>query len=200
MVDQIVSNHGDELTVELVWRALEEVKDPEIPVVSVVGMGIVREVNAEEQGFVIKITPTFSGCPAMQVIEDEVEACVRDLGAHHVRVEVALSPPWSSEWISEKARQSLKEFGIAPPARHDGRFELTFYEQVCCPYCDSINTDQKNSFGPTLCRAIFYCYDCQQPFEQFKALQIFKRGEIRVSPGALSKPWRPFPLRKTTEP
>jgi len=170
VVDQIMVNRESGLTVKHIWRALEGVKDPEIPLVSVVDMGIVREVSKEGRGFVIKITPTFSGCPAMHVIEEEVEACVRDLGAHYVRVEIALSPPWSSDWLSEKARQSIKDFGIAPPLKHGGRFELTFYDQVCCPYCDSINTDQKNAFGPTLCRAIYYCFDCQQPFEQFKAL------------------------------
>ena len=162
--------HNNALTVKQVWRALEGVKDPEIPVISVVDMGIVREVNAEGEGFVIRITPTFSGCPAMHVIEEEVEACVRGLGTRHVRVEITLSPPWSSDLLSDNARQSLKEFGIAPPGKHGGRFELTFYDQISCPYCDSINTDQKNAFGPTLCRAIYYCCECQQPFEQFKAL------------------------------
>ena len=165
-----MNSRKKKLTVEQVWKALEEVNDPEIPVVSIVDLGIVREVKEEAEGFLIIISPTFSGCPAMHVIESEVYARVQRLGVTHVRVVVSLSPPWSSDWLSDKARQLLKDFGIAPPSRSGGRFELTFYDQVCCPYCGSSNTDQKNAFGPTLCRAIYYCFNCQQPFEKFKAL------------------------------
>jgi ring-1,2-phenylacetyl-CoA epoxidase subunit PaaD len=164
----------DTLTTELIWRALEDVKDPEIPVVSIVEMGIVRDVQiaGDEAGVevIVKMTPTFSGCPALQVIRDSIAARVRTLGASAVEVESVLFPPWTSDWISDAGRAKLKAFGLAPPARHGGRLAITFYEPVACPYCDSTNTTVKNTFGSTLCRAIYYCNACRQPFEQFKPL------------------------------
>ncbi len=162
------------ITEEAVWQALDEVKDPEIPVVSVVEMGIVREVTVSTdtagQSVHVKMTPTFSGCPALDVMRDEMEARLQQLGAADVKVETVLYPPWTTEWISPEARQKLKNFGLAPPPRHDGNLMITFYEEVACPYCDATNTIVRNTFGSTLCRAIYYCNNCQQPFEQFKAL------------------------------
>jgi ring-1,2-phenylacetyl-CoA epoxidase subunit PaaD len=158
------------LTETDVWQALESVKDPEIPVVSVVGMGIVRDVTVSGNRVMVKMTPTFSGCPALDVMRREIAACVRQLGATEVDVETVLYPPWTTDWLSEETRARLKAFGLAPPARHGGLIPITFYEQVSCPYCDSSNTVLKNSFGSTLCRTIYYCQACQQPFEQFKAL------------------------------
>jgi ring-1,2-phenylacetyl-CoA epoxidase subunit PaaD len=153
-----------------IWQALEAVKDPEIPVVSVVELGVVREVSVDGDAVVVKMTPTFSGCPALHVIEREIEAKVRSLTTGEVTVETVLYPPWTTDWITEGARQKLKDFGLSPPMRHNGRLEITFYNLADCPYCDSANTTIKNTFGPTLCRAIYYCNNCQQPFEQFKAL------------------------------
>lgn len=153
-----------------IWQALEAVKDPEIPVVSVVEMGIVREVTVEGDRVTVKMTPTFSGCPALDVIRRDIAACIRALGAGEVIVETVLSPPWTTDWLSEETRARLKSFGLSPPVRHGGNIPVTFYEPVACPYCDSEDTEIKNSFGPTLCRAIYYCRACRQPFEQFKAL------------------------------
>jgi ring-1,2-phenylacetyl-CoA epoxidase subunit PaaD len=159
------------MDVEQIWQALEEVKDPEIPVVSVVEMGIVRDVTVDDDGtVVVKMTPTFSGCPALHVMRADIERKVREVGATAVRVETVLDPPWTSDWISDAARQKLKAFGLAPPQKHGGRLEITFYELARCPYCDSADTTLTNSFGPTLCRAIYTCSHCRQPFEQFKAL------------------------------
>lgn len=158
------------LTAGAVWRALQEVKDPEIPVVSVVEMGIIRDVRVDGPGARILMTPTFSGCPALHVMRAGIEEKVQSLGFEDVVVETTLHPPWSSDWITDSGRQKLKEFGLAPPAKHGGDVSVTFYEPVACPYCDSQNTIVKNTFGPTLCRAIYYCQACQQPFEQFKAL------------------------------
>lgn len=155
---------------EAVWQALDEVKDPEIPVVSVVEMGIVRDVVVEGEAVQVTMTPTFSGCPALAVIEREIKVAVRALGAEPVTVETVLFPPWSSEWISAEARQKLEKFGVAPPLRHDGNLPITFYEPVPCPRCGSTNTVVKNTFGSALCRAIYYCNECAEPFEQFKAL------------------------------
>lgn len=158
------------LTEEGIWRALEEVKDPEIPVVSVVEMGIVRDVAVDGRAVTVKMTPTFAGCPALHVMRQEIEQAVRNLGAADVTVETVLHPPWTTDWITDEARQKLKAFGLSPPQKHGGDLTVTFYEPAVCPNCDSKNTTVKNTFGPTLCRAIYVCNECQEPFEQFKAL------------------------------
>jgi ring-1,2-phenylacetyl-CoA epoxidase subunit PaaD len=158
-------------TVEVVWRALEAVKDPEIPVVSVIDMGIIRTVEVDPDGIVVTMTPTFSGCPALDVMRRDIESAVRELGVERVTVNVVLHPPWSTEWISEAGREKLRQFGLAPPPRHDGNIaSVTFFDLAECPRCGSTNTSLRNAFGPTLCRMIWYCHECQDAFEQFKAL------------------------------
>jgi ring-1,2-phenylacetyl-CoA epoxidase subunit PaaD len=157
-------------TLESIWRALDAVKDPEIPVVSVVDMGIVRDIAIQEDRTIVTITPTFSGCPALIVMQENIIEYLKQIGIKKVEVRVTLSPPWSTEWISEEARVQLKSFGLAPPPHHDGNFTIALLDAVECPYCQSTNTSLRNSFGPTLCRAIFYCNSCHQPFEQFKPL------------------------------
>ena len=162
---------GDAVSsLEQVWAALEDVKDPEIPVVSVVEMGIVREVAVEPDRVVVTITPTFSGCPALVAMQDGIVERLKRLGIENVDLRVVLSPPWSTEWIGESARAKLKAFGLAPPPRHDGDFTLVLLDPAECPYCGSKDTRLRNSFGPTLCRAIYTCNSCHQPFEQFKPL------------------------------
>ncbi|UCG26567.1 MAG: phenylacetate-CoA oxygenase subunit PaaJ [Chloroflexota bacterium] len=158
------------MTAEDIRLALQEVKDPEIPVISVVEMGIVRDVLVSPGEVIVRMTPTFSGCPALDVMRADIERKVRELGVEQFRVELVLHPPWSSDWIDESGRRKLKEFGLAPPPRHGGRIEVTFYEPVPCPRCDSPNTIVRNTFGPTLCRAMYTCDNCQEPFEQFKPL------------------------------
>jgi len=158
------------LTSQQVWQILEEVKDPEIPVVSVVEMGLIRQVSLDEDQVFVRMTPTFAGCPALQVMRSEIEARLKQAGANHVQVQLILSPPWSTDWITTQARKKLKAFGLAPPPQHGGDFERLLQEAATCPYCDSQNTELKNDFGPTLCRAIYVCQDCKQPFEQFKPI------------------------------
>lgn len=158
------------LTAEAIWLALQEVKDPEIPAVSLVEMGIVRAVELENGQVTVTMTPTFSGCPALVEMERLIREKVLEVGAAAAVVKTVLYPPWTSDWITAEGRQKLKAFGLAPPAVHGGNINVTFFEVVACPYCNSTNTTLKNSFGSTLCRAIFYCNSCQQPFEQFKAL------------------------------
>jgi ring-1,2-phenylacetyl-CoA epoxidase subunit PaaD len=159
------------ITSERVWQALDEVSDPEIPVISLVELGVIREASVDEAGAVtVQMTPTFSGCPALAVMEQDIKEKLAEEGATAVTVETVLHPPWSSDEISEAGRRKLKEFGLAPPGRHGGDVSVTFFEPVACPYCDSTNTTVKNTFGSTLCRAIHYCNDCRQPFEQFKPL------------------------------
>lgn len=151
-----------------IWQALHAVKDPEIPVVSVVELGIVREVIVTTDKVTVTMTPTFSGCPALHVMKAGIEERIKRLGVVNVEVTVALSPRWTTDWITEEARAKLKAFGLAPPPTVAGDSNVMFLDVAACPYCDSNDTTIKNTFGPTLCRTIYYCNACQQPFEQFK--------------------------------
>jgi ring-1,2-phenylacetyl-CoA epoxidase subunit PaaD len=159
-----------DLTTEEIWKILDEVKDPEIPVVSVVEMGLVRTIGVEDQDVIVTMTPTFSGCPALKVMEKEVEKRLLEAGAHRASVQWVYSPPWNSDWILPEARKKLSDFGLAPPPRHGGDIELALKAPAVCPFCGSENTTLKNSFGSTLCRSIYVCNQCHQPFEQFKPL------------------------------
>lgn len=158
------------LTETDVWRVLRTVPDPEIPPLSLVDLGIVRAVTVDGSAVAVDLTPTFSGCPALEVMERDVVDALRAVGATDVTVRRVLSPPWSSDWITDVGRQQLKAFGLAPPQRHHGNVVATFFDPVACPRCDGADTTLKNSFGSTLCRAIWYCNACQEPFEQFKPL------------------------------
>ena len=158
------------LTREAVLEALQDVKDPEIPVISVVELGVIRDVHVEGRRVVVSMTPTFAGCPALHVMEAEVADRIRRLGAEAVEVRLALAPPWTTDWISDAARAKLRAFGLAPPPRHSGLIQIILSEAAACPYCGATDTSVKNTFGPTLCRAIYYCNACRQPFEQFKTI------------------------------
>jgi ring-1,2-phenylacetyl-CoA epoxidase subunit PaaD len=154
---------------------LDEVKDPEVPVLSVVELGIVRDVRVDERGVTVVITPTYSGCPAMRVIEDDIRAALDEHGVAPVRVETVYAPAWSSDWLSEGAKRKLAAYGIAPPgsAATDTLVSLTRRrgaDSPRCPYCGSADTTIRSEFGSTACKAICFCNACQQPFEQFKAL------------------------------
>lgn len=159
-----------DLKAEQIWEILDEVKDPEIPVVSVVELGLIRGVGITGKKVIVTMTPTFAGCPALRVMQEEIEEKVRESGVEDVEVRMMYAPPWNSNRILPEGRRKLKEFGLSPPPRHDGDLEAALLEEVSCPYCGSEKTTLKNSFGPTLCRAIYYCENCQQPFEQFKPL------------------------------
>lgn len=166
------SEHNTSTTIhiEAVWEVLRGVMDPEIPVVSLVELGIIREVEVENGRVSVIMTPTFSGCPALVEMEALIKDAVLAMGAESVRVEKQLNPPWTSDWISEEGRRKLKKFGLQPPAQHGGNLVMTFFDIVACPRCDSKNTTLKNSFGSTLCRAIWQCNACGEPYEQFKPL------------------------------
>lgn len=155
---------------EAIWSALEKVKDPEIPVVSIVELGLIRQVGIEGRRLVITMTPSFVGCPALDTMKREVERSMAVLGHPEVEVKTVLHPPWTSDWITSQGRAKLERFGLAPPIIHGGDLESLVDAAAVCPYCRSDQTDRKNSFGPTLCRAIYYCNSCNQPFEQFKPL------------------------------
>ena len=165
-----MSTAADTLAIERIWALLDEVVDPEIPVVSLVEMGIIRAVHVIEDEVRVTMTPTFSGCPALEVMQEDIRQKLTKAGVKDVQVNQQLDPPRSSDWITEPAREKLKIIGLAPPHVHGGEFIEVLIDPIACPYCDSTNTTLKNSFGPTPCRMIYYCNQCQQPFEQFKPL------------------------------
>jgi len=160
------------LTPDQILAALQDVKDPEIPAISIVEMGLIAnvQVDANAGRVQVKITPTFAGCPAVEVMRAESEQRIRGLGVPDVSVQITFDPPWNSDRISAEGRRKLKEFGLAPPRVHHGALDLIQLSIVECPYCGSADTKLESAFGPTLCRAIHYCYNCRQSFEQFKPL------------------------------
>lgn len=161
-----------------VWQALRGVVDPEIPVLNIVEMGLVRQVTVTPAGdqpddgqrVSVVITPTFSGCPALHVIEENVAQAVRTTGASQVEVSTRLSPPWSTDEMTDGARAKLLEFGIAPPQPHGGLLQLALDAPVRCPRCDHPDTRLRNPFGSALCREIRTCQACHETFERFKPL------------------------------
>jgi ring-1,2-phenylacetyl-CoA epoxidase subunit PaaD len=156
------------LSLNRIWQLLDEIPDPEIPAVSVVELGIIRSVGLKDKNVTVLMTPTFIGCPALGVIQGEIHDHLRKAGAQEVQVKITLRPPWTSDWITPAARQKLIEFGLAPPRLHRDHTDQAFELASSCPYCGSENTELKNSFGSTLCRAIYRCNQCSQPYEQFK--------------------------------
>jgi ring-1,2-phenylacetyl-CoA epoxidase subunit PaaD len=157
---------------EDILSALEEVKDPEIPAISIVDLGIVTQVNIDESNNVhVILTPTFSGCPALKIMEQLVsDRLVVFPNINKVTVETNFDVAWNTNRITEKGLIALKKHGLAPPARHEGYIELEVLSHTPCPYCDSYNTTLESPFGPTLCRSLHYCKNCSQAFEGFKPL------------------------------
>jgi len=157
------------LTTEQAWEALARVADPEIPVISVTELGIVRDVRADGDTVAVVVTPTYSGCPATEVIEQSIAAARREGCAANVRIETRLAPAWTTDWIAPEARDKLRRYGIAPPAAA-GERPVAFVPRVDCPLCGSGNTERLSPFGATACKALYRCRDCREPFEYFKPL------------------------------
>jgi len=152
-----------------IWSILEEVKDPEIPTLSMVDMGIITKVEVNENGGVyVEMTPTFTGCPAIKMMEQMVADRIREAGISDVKVNTTFDVAWNSNKITERGLLCLKKHGLAPPPKHSGEITDALLEHVPCPFCNSTNTEIKTPFGPTLCRSLHYCNDCLQAFEQFK--------------------------------
>ncbi len=148
---------------------LNEVKDPEIPVVSLIDLGVITEVKIiDNQSVKVQMTPTFVGCPAMDYMVNDVKKTLQQKGVKKVQVDVNFKTPWSSNNITKKGRQALKTFGLAPPPTYEVIVDIDILEQTPCPYCHSTDTQMQTPFGPTLCRAMHYCNTCKQAFEQFK--------------------------------
>ncbi len=160
-----------EAGIEDVWDALRSIPDPEIPPVSIVELGMIDEVVVRGEAARVRFLPTFAGCPALDAIRSTIRERVAALGFDDVQVEAAFEPPWTTDRITDEGRRKLKEFGLAPPGRLNGRFvDIETLRRAACPFCGSRDTSMESAFGPTLCRAIHYCNGCRQSFEQFKPI------------------------------
>jgi len=156
------SGAADRPSVETVWEWLLEVPDPEIPVISLVDLGVIRDVAYAAEQLVITIAPTYTGCPATSVINMDVENKLREKGVENLRLARQLSPAWTTDWISETGRAALEEYGIAPPQPAGGPSR--------CPQCHSTNLERTSQFGSTPCKALWRCKDCLEPFDYFKCI------------------------------
>ena len=157
-------------TVESIRGILTSVLDPEIPVLSVIDMGIIRDIEINDGEVTVTITPTYSGCPAMHVIEDDIRSALLGNGIDSVRIRTTFSPAWTTDWLSENAKMKLREYGIAPPHIHSTQLLQVELPKPACPYCNSTETELKSEFGSTACKSYYVCHSCRQPFEFFKPL------------------------------
>lgn len=141
-----------------IWQLLAKIPDPEIPVISIVDLGVIRDVVIKEDIIKIYVTPTYSGCPAMHQIKTDISTCLRSNG-YNFKLITQLSPAWTTEWMSLETKQKLKKYGIAPPEKI-----------IECPQCNSKNVEEISEFGSTACKALYKCVDCLEPFDYFKCL------------------------------
>jgi ring-1,2-phenylacetyl-CoA epoxidase subunit PaaD len=168
------SKNGVDKHLNLLRNILEEVTDPEIPVLTINEMGILRDVNYDGETVVVIITPTYSGCPAMDQITEDVAKALAEHGYCKSKVSLVLSPAWTTDWMSEDAKEKLRNYGIAPPCKTSaldsvtGEHKLNF--SAACPQCKSLNTTLVSEFGSTACKALWKCSDCLEPFDYFKAI------------------------------
>jgi ring-1,2-phenylacetyl-CoA epoxidase subunit PaaD len=153
-----------------IYKWLEEVKDPEIPVLSLVDLGVITSVETGENKVTVEMTPEFVGCPALDIMKEEIIQVLNKQGIDDVNVVVSFKKTWTSNMMSETGRKALKEFGLAPPPNATLVDDIDVLQYAACPRCGGQNTELRNPFGPTLCRSIHYCTDCKEAFEQFKPL------------------------------
>lgn len=155
---------------EILYTYLDEIKDPEIPVLSIVDMGIVRDVIMNDDAIEIVITPTYTGCPAMDMIAASIRVQMATLGFKQVKVSTTLSPAWTTEWMTAAGKQQLKAYGIAPPNPKQQVCSDSLFseESIQCPHCNSYHTHRISEFGSTACKALYQCDDCKEPFDYFK--------------------------------
>jgi ring-1,2-phenylacetyl-CoA epoxidase subunit PaaD len=154
------------------WGVLATVLDPEVPALSLVDLGVVREVHEQAQGLTVVLTPTYSGCPAIEAIESAARDALESAGLGTVAIEQRLAPAWTTDWISEAGREKLLAYGIAPPAHLQGQAApLRFHPRgIHCPRCGSAQTERLSAFGSTACKALYRCLACREPFEHFKPI------------------------------
>jgi ring-1,2-phenylacetyl-CoA epoxidase subunit PaaD len=152
------------------YTYLEEIKDPEVPVLSIIDLGIVRDVRMNEDELEVVITPTYTGCPAMDMIAATIKIELATLGFKKVKVTSVLSPAWTTDWMTEEGKKKLKAYGIAPPNSKQQvcNSELFTEETIQCPHCNSYHTHRISEFGSTACKSLYQCDDCKEPFDYFK--------------------------------
>ncbi|MGZ3900299.1 MAG: 1,2-phenylacetyl-CoA epoxidase subunit PaaD [Bacteroidia bacterium] len=158
---------------EYILKLLSSIPDPEIPVISIVELGVIRDIIlADDKSIEIKITPTYSGCPAMKQMEDDVRKKLSENGYENIKVTTIYNPPWTTDWLSAEARKKLQDYGIAPPEENttDKSFLTGKHKAVTCPRCKSKNTVMISQFGSTACKALYQCKDCLEAFDYFKCI------------------------------
>ncbi len=155
-----------------ILSCLIEFPDPEIPVLNIVDLGIIRDIELSENLLKVTISPTCTGCPAMKVIEEDIQSVLKKNGFENVEIVTILSPAWTTDWISEVAKKKLLDYGIAPPQKtsQDKNALLGTSKEIACPQCGSNNTEMKSQFGSTACKALYVCSDCKEPFDYFKCI------------------------------
>jgi ring-1,2-phenylacetyl-CoA epoxidase subunit PaaD len=164
----VTTMHSDADLRQRVWDAAAKVVDPEIPVLTIADLGVLREVTVNDGCVEVAITPTYSGCPAMKMIALEIELALERAGLTPAKVRTVLSPAWTTDWLSEDGRRKLKDYGIAPPQQATGRRALFGEQMVACPQCGSGDTELLSEFGSTSCKALWRCRSCREPFDYFK--------------------------------
>ncbi len=169
-----ISSHPHIITsTHQIWDILQTIPDPEVPAISIVELGVVRNVEIKDADSVkVQITPTYSGCPALKTMEEDVKEKLREHGFINIEIETIYKPAWTTDWLSESTKQKLKDYGIAPPQKltieHLIPIGKKNTEPLACPFCESKNTALTSQFGSTACKALYFCNNCHQPFEHFK--------------------------------
>jgi len=159
------------ISIENIKEILENVMDPEVPVLSVIDLGIIRNIEIKEKQVEITITPTYTGCPAMDVISMNIRLVLMEKGIREVKINSVLSPAWTTDWMTEKGKQKLLEYGIAPPNPKQLVCDTHYFaaeEAIQCPHCSSYHTQRISEFGSTACKSLYVCNDCKEPFDYFK--------------------------------
>jgi len=159
-----------ESKVEMVKTLLSEIPDPEVPVITIADLGILREVKEQDGKIIVTITPTYSGCPAMKAIENEISSLLKKNSIDHFEIKYTFSPAWTTDWMNDHAKEKLREYGIAPPEKTTSDKSVLMLQKKVknCPRCGSENTEMISAFGSTACKALYRCKNCGEPFDYFK--------------------------------
>lgn len=156
-----------------IWDLIKEIPDPEIPVITITDLGVIRDVALEGEKVIVTITPTYTGCPAMNQFEDDIKSTLKKNNYSDVEIKITYDPPWSTDWLSEEAKLKLQKYGIAPPQEKtsDKKYLIgQSKKNVICVQCKSTNTKMISQFGSTACKALYQCEDCKEPFDYFKCI------------------------------
>ena len=157
-----------DITTNQVFDWLSEITDPEIPVITIKELGMLRDVKVKDDNYIVTITPTYTGCPAMPLIETQIKEKMLEHGLSNVIVNTTYSPAWTTDWLQDDAKKKMKAYGIAPPPHSSCVKALKDFTRLSCPRCNSVNTELISRFGSTACKALYKCIDCKEPFEHFK--------------------------------